>query len=67
VHNPQEEGEMMHDNAKTGAQQRELRFEDDEIWVKLPGAVQERCLTLWKELLASVLNEGKRRPDERED
>jgi hypothetical protein len=33
----------------------------------LPQAVQERCRTLWKELLASVLRKDERRRDERED
>jgi hypothetical protein len=33
----------------------------------LPQAVQERCRTLWKELLASVLKKDERRQHERED
>jgi len=58
---------MMHNNQKLSAQQRELRFEDEEIWMKLPEAVRERCRTLWKELLASVLNKGEGGTDERQD
>jgi hypothetical protein len=58
---------MVHNDRKLGALQRELRFEGEEIWMKLPEAVRERCRTLWKELLASVLNKGEGRPDERQD
>jgi hypothetical protein len=47
--------------------QRKLHFEEDELWMMLPQAVQERCRTLWKELLASVLRKDERRRDERED
>ncbi len=59
---------MMRSSQKPSTQQRELRFEDEEIWMKLPEAVRERCRTLWKELLASVLNKDEgRQPDERQD
>jgi hypothetical protein len=57
----------MHNKEKTGARQRELRFEDEGIWTRLPEAVQERCRALCKDLLASILKEDERRPDERKD
>jgi hypothetical protein len=47
--------------------QRKLRFEDKEIWTVLPASVREQCLTLWRQMLASVLKTGERRQDERED
>jgi hypothetical protein len=47
--------------------QRKLRFEDEEIWTVLPASVREQCLTLWRQMLASVLKTGERRQDERED
>ena len=57
----------MHNKEKPAAQQRKLHFEDDQLWTMLPQAVQERCRSLWKELLASVLKKDERRRDERED
>ncbi|HEX4170448.1 MAG TPA: hypothetical protein VHZ55_33705 [Bryobacteraceae bacterium] len=47
--------------------QRKFHFEEDDLWMRLPEAVQERCRSLWKELLASVLKQDERRRDERED
>jgi hypothetical protein len=57
----------MHNKEKPVARQRQLQFEDDELWMTLPQSVQERCRSLWKELLASVLKKDERRQDERED
>jgi len=47
--------------------QRNLRFEDDELWPKLPEPVRESCRALWKELLVSVLKTEEGRLNERED
>ena len=55
----------MH-NESPSPQQRKLRFEDEEIWTILPASVREQCLTLWRQLLASVLKTGKGRQNERE-
>jgi hypothetical protein len=66
VQNPEQEV-GMHNKENPIARQRKLRFEDDELWTTLPEAVRERCRTLWKELLASVLKKDERRRDERED
>jgi hypothetical protein len=66
VQNPQQE-DRMHNHEKPAARQRKLRFEDEEVWTILPEEVRERCRTLWKEMLASVLKEREGRPDERED
>jgi len=57
----------MHNHEKPAARQRHLRFEDEDVWTMLPEEVRERCRGLWKEILASVLKERERRPDERED
>ena len=57
----------MHNKEKPATQQRKLHFEDDQLWTMLPQAVQERCRSLWNELLASVLKKDERRRDERED
>jgi hypothetical protein len=62
----------MHNSEKAGAQQRELHFEDDGIWTRLPETVRERCRTLCKELLASILHTSilqreERRADERKN
>ena len=57
----------MHNKENAVTQQRNLRFEDDELWTRLPESVQERCRSLWKELLASVLKKDERRQHERED
>jgi hypothetical protein len=57
----------MHNKENPVTRQRKLHFEDDELWMTLPPSVQERCRTLWKELLGSVLKKDERRRDERED
>jgi hypothetical protein len=57
----------MHNHKNPVVRQRRLRFEDEEVWTMLPEEVRERCRSLWKEMLASVLKERERRPDERED
>jgi hypothetical protein len=54
-----------HENPAT--LQRNLRFEDDELWPMLPEPVRDSCRALWKELLASVLKKEKGRLNERED
>jgi len=56
----------MHSNESPSVWQRKLRFEDEEIWSALPVSVREQCLTLWRQLLASVLKTGKGRQNERE-
>lgn len=66
VQNPQQEV-GMHKKENPDAGQRRLHFEDNELWEKLPQAVQEGCRSLWKELLASVLKKDERRQHERED
>lgn len=66
MQNPQQEVEM-HKKKNPVAGQRRLRFEDNELWDKLPEAVQEGCRSLWKELLASFLKKDERRQHERED
>jgi hypothetical protein len=66
VQNPQEEV-GMHNKENPVTRQRRLHFEDSELWATLPEAVQERCRSLWKELLASVLKKDERRQHERED
>jgi hypothetical protein len=57
----------MHNQENPVTRQRQLPFEDDELWTMLPSPVQERCRMLWKELLTSVLKQEERRRDERED
>ena len=57
----------MHSNENPAGWQRKLRFEDEEIWTELPASVREQCLTLWRQVLASVLKTGERRQNERED
>ena len=47
--------------------QRKLRFDDEEIWTVLPASIREQCLTLWRQMLASVLKTDERRQNERED
>ena len=66
VQNPQQE-DRMHNHEKPVARQRKLQFEDDELWTIFPEEVRERCPGLWQEMLAAVLKERERRPDERED
>jgi hypothetical protein len=57
----------MHKQENPITQQRNLQFEDNELWTRLPEAVQDSCRSLWKELLASVLKKDERRRHERED
>jgi hypothetical protein len=52
---------------KSVIRQCRLHFEDNELWVTLPEAVQESCRSLWRELLAIVLKKDERRQHERED
>jgi hypothetical protein len=66
VQTPQQE-DRMHNHKNPVVRQRRLRFEDEEVWTMLPEEVRERCRSLWKEMLASVLKERERMPDERED
>ena len=47
--------------------QRELRFEEEEIWTELPESTREHCRTLWRQLLANVLKRNERGQNERED
>jgi hypothetical protein len=54
----------MHSNEKPAGWQRKLRFEDEEIWTVLPASVREQCLTLWRQVLASVLKTDKGRQNE---
>ena len=56
----------MHSNEKQAGWQRRLRFEDEEIWTVLPASVREQCLTLWRQVLASVLRTDKGKQNERE-
>jgi hypothetical protein len=56
----------MHSNESPSVQQRKLRFEDEEIWTALPASVKEQCLTLWRQVLASVLKTDEGRQNERE-
>jgi len=57
----------MHHNENPAGWQRQLRFEDEEIWTELPESVREQCRTLWCQVLASVLRSGEGRHNERED
>ena len=57
----------MHSNESPSRCQRKLRFDDEEIWTVLPASVKEQCLTLWRQMLASVLKTGERRQNERQD
>ena len=57
----------MHNSENPTTWQRNLRFEDDEVWAMLPEPVREQCRTLWGQLLASVLKEDERRRNERQD
>ena len=66
VQNPQQE-DRMHNHEKRVARQGKLHFEDDELWTIFPEEVRERCRGLWQEMLAAVLKERERRPDEREN
>ena len=57
----------MHSDESPSRWQRKLHFDDEEIWTALPASVREQCLTLWRQLLASVLRTAERRQNERED
>ena len=56
----------MHSKENPYLWQRKLRFEGEDIWAVLPASVREQCLTLWRQLLASVLKTDKGRQNERE-
>jgi hypothetical protein len=56
----------MHNNELI-VRQRELRFEEEEIWSELPDSTREHRRTLWRQLLAYVLKTNERRQNERED
>ena len=56
----------MH-NKNLIVRQRELRFEEEEIWTELPESTREDCRTLWRQLLANVLKTNERGENERED
>ena len=57
----------MHNKENPLTRQHTLHFEDDGLWTRLPDSVRERCRSLWKELLASVLKKDERGQHERED
>jgi hypothetical protein len=57
---------LMHD-PRNGLRQRELKFDDEELWTVLPEPVQQECRSLWRQMLAAVLNPSNRRQNERED
>ena len=65
MQNPHQEV-RMHSNESPSMWQRKLRFEDEEIWTVLPASVREQCLTLWRQVLASVLKTNNGRQNERE-
>lgn len=56
----------MHSKETSSSWQRKLRFGDEEMWTALPASVREQCLTLWRQLLTSVLKTDKGRQNERE-
>ena len=56
----------MHSKENPYLWQRKLRFVGEDIWAVLPASVREQCLTLWRQLLASVLKTDKGRQNERE-
>ena len=57
----------MHNKENPMTRQREIHFEDDELWTRLPESVQESCRSLWKELLATIAKKDEWRQHERED
>ena len=57
----------MHNNEGENSPQRALPFADEEIWSALPEQVRERCRSLWRQLLARVVEPSERRQNERED
>jgi hypothetical protein len=56
----------MHSNESPSRWQRKLRFKDEEIRTVLPASVREQCLTLWRQMLASVLKTDLGRQNDRE-
>jgi hypothetical protein len=56
----------MHRRESSSNWQRKLRFGDEEMWTALPASVREQCLTLWRQLLAIVLETDQGRQNERE-
>ena len=56
----------MHSNESPSGLQRKLGFDDEEIWNVLPTSVREQCLSLWRQVLASVLKIDEGRQNERE-
>ena len=38
------------------SRQRQLRFDGDEVWTKLPPAGRQQCQTLLAQLLAAVVS-----------
>jgi hypothetical protein len=57
----------MHSNEKPRAAQRRLRFAEEELWDSLPAPTREQCLSLWRQILASILKTAEGRQNERED
>jgi hypothetical protein len=67
VQNLHQEVRVQNNKENRIVRQRKLRFEEEEIWTELPESTREHCRGLWRQLLESVLNDGDRRPNERED
>jgi hypothetical protein len=44
--------------------QKHLAFDTDEVWTRLPAAVQENCQKLCSQLLADVLTRTERSDDD---
>lgn len=57
----------MPNHKNSSSRQQKLRFEIEEVWSVLPEPARGGCRSLFRELLASVLNKGERRQNERED
>ena len=57
----------MHNKENPVTRQREIHFEDDELWARLPESAQESCRSLWKELLTAIAKKDEQRQHERED
>jgi len=56
----------MH-NEGPRAQQRRLRFDDEELWTALPESVQQQCRLLLRQILATILNPKVRRENDGEN
>jgi hypothetical protein len=56
----------MQSNERPSVWQQRLRLDDEEMWTELPASVREQCLTLWRQMLASVLKADQGEQDERE-